>query len=137
MPRIQCADPLRDIGIAWDHSISHNGQFVENMSRAIRLYQSLGLDADSHPVVIKMEKELGKNLLQIARNTLLLSLKALDLPYETTLQYSDQGNKIYDGMKIGSFALGHCLINHSPPPRRKISSSVNETYAFTIWVSSA
>lgn len=131
MPGIQCADPLRDIGIAWDYSIGHNGQFVENMSCAVRLYQSLGIDADSHPVVIKMEKELGKNLLQIARNALLLSLKGIDLPYETSLQFSDQGNKIYHDMKIGSFSLGHCLINpdNFHRPKKRVYNTSSDPFA--------
>jgi hypothetical protein len=111
MPGIQCADPLRDIGIAWYYSHSHNGKFQEDMSRTIRLYQRLGIDVDSHPDVIGMEKELSKNLLQNARLTLLMTLKAVSLPYELDLQYSDQGNKIKYGMKVGSFSLGYCLVH--------------------------
>jgi hypothetical protein len=87
MPKIGYADPLRNIGIALDHNFSHNGEFEEVMGSAIRHYQHLGLDADSHPMVIKLEKELGKNLLEIARLTLEITLKAVDIPYEEATRY--------------------------------------------------
>jgi len=80
------------------------------MGNAIRHYQSLDTDADSHPVIMKMEKELGKNLSQIAKLTLAMTVKAVDLPYELELQYSNQGNRIYQGMKVGSFSFGNCSV---------------------------
>jgi hypothetical protein len=119
MPKIEYADPLRNIGIALDRSFSHNGEFEEDMGCAIRHYQHLGIDADSHPMVIKMEKELGKNLLEIARLTLVITLKAVDTPSEEVLHYSDQGNKISHGMKIGSFCLGYCLVSADNVFQRK------------------
>jgi hypothetical protein len=120
MPKIEYADPLRNIGIALDRSFSHNGEFEEDMGCAIRHYQRLGIDADSHPTVIKMEKELGENLLENARLTLIITLKAVDIPYEEELHYSDQDNKIYHGMKIGSFCLGYCLVNADNVSQQKL-----------------
>jgi hypothetical protein len=128
MAEIEYADPLRDIGTAWYYSHSHNSRFQEDMSREVRLYQRLKIDADSHPDIIGMEKDLGKNLLQNARLTLLMTLKAVSLPYELDLQYSDQGNKIGYGMKVGSFSFGYCLVHaddiHQDNKRVPIANSL-------------
>ncbi len=113
MAEIEYAGNIREIGIALDGCFGQNTKLEEDMSRTIRHYQRLALDADSHPVVIKMEKELGKNLLEIARLTLGITLKAIDISSETDLHYSDQGNKIHHGMKLASFCLGYCSVAES------------------------
>jgi hypothetical protein len=111
MSEIEYAGTVRDIGIALDDSYKQNFELEDDLSSTINHYRHLGMDADSQRMVIKMEKELGKNLLEIARLTLVITLKAVDIPYEEDLHYSDQGNKICHGMKIGSFCLGYCLVN--------------------------
>jgi hypothetical protein len=76
---------------------------MKEMGNAIRHYQRLIIDAYSHPKVINMEKQLGKNLLEIARLTLKMTEIAVDLHYELELQYSDQGNKIYRVLRLVHF----------------------------------
>lgn len=106
----QCADPFRKIGTEWDNTFSRNCLLEKKMGNRIRHYQLLDIDADSHPMIVKMEKQLGKSLLQVAKLKLAMTLKACKLPYDLELQYSDQGNKIYDVMEVGSFSLGYCSV---------------------------
>lgn len=103
-------DPFTEIGIEWDANNTVRYKFEQDMGYEIRHYQRMGIDADSQAVIIRMEKELGHHLLHNARLTLQMTLKAICLPYDLELQYSDQDNRIYEGMKVGSFSLGFCSV---------------------------
>lgn len=108
-------DPFKKIGTAWWDSIARNALFKEKMGCTIRQCQLRGIDADSHRGIIKMEKKLGKQLLEVAKLSLEMGLKAINHPYELELQYSDRGIRINQDMSVGSFWLGHCFVRGDDP----------------------